>query len=180
MKIKREEAVALFVDYQERLVPAMAHKEALMANSVKLAKGLTILEVPHLVSQQYTKGLGQTVAEIREALGDDAYLEKMSFSCLEEDYIREAVAATGKNTVIVCGIESHVCVQQSVLDLLELGYGVVVVADCVDSRKDYDREIALERMRSAGAIITTCEALLYELTNRAGDDRFRAISKLTK
>ncbi len=193
-KILREEAWALFVDFQERLVPVMAHKEALIAQSVKLARGLEILGVPCLVSEQYPKGLGHTVPELREVLGD-GYLEKMTFSCMETPVIRAAAAAlgqeraeeasslagaSGRAAVIVCGIEAHICVEQTVLDLLAAGNRVVVVADCVDSRHPFDCQIALERMRDAGAVITTCEALLYELTHHAGNDRFRAISKLTK
>ncbi|MCI8513520.1 MAG: isochorismatase family protein [Lachnospiraceae bacterium] len=180
MKLQQDEVLALFIDFQEKLLPVMARKEELLANSVKLAKGLNILKVPHIVSQQYTKGIGHTVEEMREALGDDAYFDKITFSCLETEEIEKAIDRFDKDIVIVCGIEAHICVQQTVSDLLEDGYEVVVVADCVDSRKISDCQVALERMRDEGAIITTCEALLYELTNRAGSDCFKEISRLTK
>ena len=183
MKIKREEVQALFIDFQERLLPVMAHRDEVLANAVKLARGLEILEVPHVVTQQYTKGIGQTVPQMREALGDETYFDKITFSCLETEEIRAAVeklAEEGRKTVLVCGIEAHICVQQTVSDLLEAGDRVVVAADCVDSRKPSDCQVSLERMRQEGAVITTCEALLYELTNRAGNERFKAISRLTK
>lgn len=180
MKLQQEEVLALFIDFQEKLLPVMSHKEELLANAVKLAKGLGILEVPHIVTQQYTKGIGQTVEEMREALGDEAYFDKLTFSCLDTEEVAKAIDASGKDTIVVCGIEAHICVQQTVSDLLEEGYEVVVVADCVDSRKPSDCRVALKRMRDEGALITTCEALLYELTGRAGNERFKAISRLTK
>jgi hypothetical protein len=180
MKIQREEVLALFIDFQERLLPVMSNREELTENTVKLAKGLGILDVPHLVTQQYTKGIGNTVEPIREALGGDEFYDKITFSCLDTEEIRNAVEASGKKTILVCGIEAHICVQQTVEDLLGAGYRVVVAADCVSSRKPSDCQISLERMRQSGAVITTCEAVLYELTGRAGNDRFKAISRLTK
>ncbi|MBN2613335.1 MAG: isochorismatase family protein [Bacteroidales bacterium] len=133
-----------------------------------------------MVTQQYTKGLGETVSELGQHLGDMRKIEKLSFSCCGEPVFLQQLESTGKKTVIVAGIETHVCVLQTVLDLLELGYQPVIVEDCTSSRKFNDKKIALERMRDEGTIITTFESLLFELCKVAGNEKFKAISKLVK
>lgn len=181
MKIKRNETIALLVDVQERLLPVMAHKEQLMSRLERLLKGLKLLEVPILISQQYTKGLGMTEGALLDILESREYMEKISFSCWGEETIREAIqSCPEKRTVLVFGIESHICVLQTVLDLLENGYQAVVIVDCLDSRREQDMEIALRRMEQAGAILTTSEACLFELTEKAGSKIFKQISRLVK
>ena len=158
----------------------MGHIDTLIHNSSILLKGLAVLGVPAIITQQYTKGLGATVPEILEAAGDCPIFDKITFSCYQNEAIRAALKASGRNTVIVCGIESHVCVLQTVIDLLEDGYQVVLVEDCIDSRKASDKANALIRARQEGAVITSYEAILFELTQIAGNDRFKQISKLVK
>lgn len=176
MRIERSETAALIIDYQEKLVPAMHEKEKLIQNSCILLKGLQTLDVPMYVTQQYTKGLGETTADIREAAGMEEHIEKIAFSAYED--IKEQIHE--KKYIIVCGIEAHICVQQTVIDLKAAGYVPVVVADCVSSRKEYDREIALKRIREEGAIVTTYESLLFELLKQAGTDTSKKIQRLIK
>lgn len=176
MRILREEAVALVVDYQEKLVPVMREKELLIYHSQILLQGLKILDVPMIITQQYTKGLGTTVEDITAAIGTEAYVEKISFSAYEQ--VKEQIQ--GKKFVIVCGIEAHICVLQTVIDLAAAGYIPVVVEDCISSRKKYDKKIALERMKQEGAMITTTESLLFELLREAGTDTSKKIQRLIK
>lgn len=176
MRIVREETIAFIIDIQERLVPVMSHREALIEKASILTAGLKELEVPVYITQQYTKGLGKTIEEITEAAGDSEYIEKMRFSAYED--IKEKVA--GKKFVIVYGIESHICVLQTVIDLKEAGYIPILVADCVASRKESDLEMALKRAQAEGAILTTYEALLFELLEAAGTRTSRKIQHLIK
>jgi len=178
MRIKMDETAALIIDYQERLVPAMHNKDELIRNSRILIEGLQVLGVPLIVSTQYKKGLKETIPEISEAASGAETIDKISFSCFDEEKIREAFK--GRKTIIVCGIEAHVCVLQTVIDLCAAGYHVVLVEDCIDSRRENDKRIALRRAEAEGAMLTTYEAILFELTRYAGTDRFREISALIK
>lgn len=180
MRIRPEETCCVVIDYQEKILPAMAEKEQLMDNSVKLLNGLKILEVPVMMTTQYAKGLGTNVPEICEAAGTEEYCDKKSFSIFEDTGAREKLRSFGRKNVILCGIEAHICVLQSVMGLVEAGYQPIFVEDCVSSRKLHDKEIAVERARAEGAIVTTYESLLFELTGEAGTDRFKQISKLVK
>lgn len=176
MRIDRNKTVALVIDYQEKLVPVMHKKEKLIQNSCILLAGLEALGIPMAVTQQYTKGLGMTVEEITEASKEIEYAEKITFSAFE--HIRHDIK--GKKFVIVCGIEAHICVLQTVLDLLEKGYIPVVVEDCISSRNANDKKIALRRMRDEGAIITTYESVLFELLQEAGTAESKRIQRLIK
>ena len=164
------------IDYQEKLVPAMHKKEELIRNSQILLKGLKILGVPMCVTQQYTKGLGMTVSEIQEAAGTKAYMDKISFSTA--DVIAEQVQ--GKKYVILCGIEAHICVLQTLIDLKAKGYVPVLVEDCISSRKKNDKKMAIKRAIQEGAIVTTYEAVLFELLKEAGTEESKAIQRLIK
>ena len=176
MRIIREESIAFVIDIQERLVPVMSGKTALIEKASILTAGLKELEVPLYITQQYTKGLGKTVEEITDAAGSDAYIEKIRFSAFEE--IKEKLA--DKKYVIVYGIEAHICVLQTVIELSAAGYVPVLVTDCVSSRKEGDLEMALKRAEKEGAILTTYEALLFELLEAAGTKTSRKIQHLIK
>ena len=180
MRLLLENTLALAVDYQERLVPAMSGREELIQRSVMLLEGLEILGVETLISQQYPKGLGHTVEEIVKAAPSAKYFDKMEFSCCDNEEIFKELEQSGRKYVIVCGMESHVCVLQTVVDLAEKGYTPILVADCIASRKESDKQIALRRAAAEGAVVTTAEAVLFELLRRAGGDTFKAISKLVK
>lgn len=181
MRILAEDTMALVIDFQERLVPVMDNKEPLIHNTEILLKGLQALNIPMVVTQQYTKGIGMTVPELAEVFGESfEYNDKVSFSCAEDEEIFAKVVDNGKKNIIVCGIEAHICVLQTVIDLIAKGYNVILVEDCVGSRKDSDRLVGIKRAIAEGAIPTTYESILFELTRVAKSDVFKQISKLIK
>lgn len=176
MRIEREHTAAIVVDYQEKLVPVMNEKEHLIHNSEILLKGLKILDVPMYITQQYTKGLGMSIPEIQEAAETKEYIDKIAFTA----YDAVKWKLRGKKYVIVCGIEAHICVLQTVIDLKAAGFIPVLVADCISSRKESDKQVALERARQEGAIVTTYESLLFELLQVAGTDTSKQIQRLIR
>jgi nicotinamidase-related amidase len=180
MRILKEDSAAVIIDIQERLLPHMYDGEKMLRNCEKLIEGLKILSVPITVTQQYTKGLGPTQPSIMEMFSDFSFIEKTTFSCCGEPAFRENISLSGKKNIIICGIEAHVCVLQTCIDLIDDGFTPVIVADCISSRKPEDKSIAIERMRQEGALITTLESILFELTGRAGNDIFKSISRLVK
>ena len=180
MRIKKENTIGVVIDIQSRLYPIIHDNETLTRHNRILISGLRTLKVPIVVTQQYTQGLGGTIAEIEEVLGEFKHIEKTSFSCCDEPSFNEKLALSSKMYVIVCGIEAHVCVMQTVNDLIGQGYIPVVVEDCIGSRKPNDKKMAVKRMRQAGAIITTYESILFELLKYSGTDEFREISRLVK
>ena len=180
MKIQMDGAVGLVVDIQERLFPHIFEHEQLALNAVKLIRGLRVLDIPLLVTQQYTKGLGPTIAAIDQALEQYKPVEKLTFSCCGAPELMDSLAQLSRKHVILLGIETHVCVLQTTLDLIDQGYQPVLIEDCISSRKLNDKRVAVERMRSEGAIVSTYESILFELSGVAGTDTFKAISKLVK
>ena len=180
MRLLLEDTMALVVDYQERLMPAIHNHEDLERRSTILLKGLKTLGVPMVLTQQYTKGIGMTIPAITEAVGSSEYFDKITFSCYDDGAVSEKIENLGKKTVIVCGIEAHICVLQTCIDLKTAGYTPVLVADCISSRNAYDTEVALMRAQSEGILLTTTEAILFELTRRAGSPTFKEISRLIK
>lgn len=180
MKIEVNQSMALVVDIQEKLFPHMNQKDLLLENCIKLVKGLKLLDIPFILNEQYPKGLGQTHNSIKELLPHNKVFEKLTFNCCKTDKTKEAIVSSKKKFIIVFGIETHVCVLQSVIDLLKLGFTPVVVSDCTSSRKTNDAEVALRRMEISGAIITTYESLLFELCISAKNKVFKDISKLVR
>ena len=180
MTINREDTIAVFIDFQEKLLPAMSRKEELEDKTCRLAQGLKVLGIPHIVTQQYTKGIGETIPSIAEAIGEFTPIDKTTFSCMGHvDFVNQ-LEIISKPNVIVCGIEAHICVQQTVEQLLKEGYRVYVAADCCSSRSQSDYMWATERMEKAGAIMTTYESILYELLKDSRAEGFREISKIVK
>jgi len=177
---KIEDSIALVIDFQARLMPFIYRHEEMEKKAEIFIKGCRVLDVPLLVMQQYTKGLGDTSQILKDALGEFEHIEKITFSgCGNAEFI-EKLEASGKKNIIVTGIEAHVCVQQTVLDLLASGYNVYVLADCIGSRNETDRAYAEKRMRQAGAVITTMESVLFELLIRADHPKRKDISNLVK
>lgn len=206
MRIILEQTSALLIDVQERLFPHMYEQETLEHNLPILLTGLRILGVPLLVTQQYTKGLGSTIPALQETLGwttssafaaqkraastdpagtpvptgDAPYIEKIAFSCFDEPAFTKAFEALGRKRILLAGIEAHVCVLQTAVDLQQAGYTPVVIENCTSSRRENDKRIAFERLRAEGILVSTYESILFELTREAGTDTFRAISRLVK
>ncbi|MBI4633982.1 MAG: hydrolase [Deltaproteobacteria bacterium] len=180
MRIVKENAVGLVIDCQERLLPHVAERQQLLKNTGILIAGLKALEIPLLATEQYRKGLGITAPDISGLCAPFNPLEKTAFSCGDDQGFLQALVKTGRTSVVICGIEAHVCVLQTAIDLAGKGYTPVVVADCVSSRRLSDKETAIARMRQEGVIVTSYEAILFELCRIAGTEQFRAISKLVK
>ena len=158
----------------------MHESDQLLSNAVRLLQGLKVLQVPILLTEQYPKGLGPTLPAIMRELDGVVPVEKNCFSSCGAPPFREALEKSGRRNILLFGIESHVCVQQTALDLLETGYRPVVVTDCVSSRKVHDRDTAFLRLRQEGALLATLESVLFEMCAVAGTDTFKAISRLVK
>ncbi len=180
MRIVKDQTTAVFIDIQERLFPFIHDKDLIEQNLITLSAGLNTLGIPFLVTEQYTKGLGFTILPLKVELGNHEPIEKIAFSCCDEPSFMVALDLVGKKNVILCGIETHVCVLQTSIDLLQLGYQPIVIEDCVSSRKLSDKHTAIERMRQEGAIISSLESILFELARFSGNETFKAISKLVK
>ena len=175
-----ENALLMVIDFQERLMPSIFNYDQLGSKIETFIKGCHLLDVPIIVTQQYTKGLGETLPYLQDALGEFEQIEKITFSCYETPAFVSKLEESGRKTVIVTGIETHICVQQTVLHLLENGYTVYVVADCTGSRSEVDRIYAEQRMRQAGAVITTSESVLFDFLKRADHPKRKEISNLIK
>jgi isochorismate hydrolase len=177
--VSRTASRLLIVDVQEKLVPMIANYQRMLGNCRQLIHGAKILEVPVFATEQYPKGLGHTVAPLAELLGPVP--DKQLFSCAEVlDWGLAAEQADNRYQIVVAGIEAHVCVLQTVLDLLAGGFQVFVPADAVSSRSEFDCKIALDRVSTGGAVITTTESVLFEWCERSGTPAFKQISQLIK
>ncbi len=176
--MNRDDTALLVVDMQEKLVQLIRRHEALVWNVGRLIDGAKILGLPVLATEQYPKGLGPTSAELAAKLGTIS--AKLAFSCGECGELFEELGQKGIHRILVCGIETHVCVQQTVHDLLAAGFRVYLAVDAVGARGQLDYEIALRRMDSAGATLTTVEAALFEWCDVAGTPEFKQISNLVK
>ena len=170
----------LIIDIQERILPVINNHKMVVENTLKLIKGFKVLQLPIYFTEQYPKGLGPTHKSISDELGNIQPFDKMSFSCSGAGNLFEEFEKKNLSQIVVCGIEAHVCVQQTVLDLIENKLQVNLAADAVSSRKEIDYKVALDRMRHHGAEITTTESVLFELLKVCGTDQFRAISKIVK
>lgn len=174
------DSALVVIDCQERLWKVIAGADALARQIAVLLRGARILEVPVVVTEQYPKGLGSTVADVKEAAGDSPVLEKMTFSCAGDDGFQSCLRDLERATIVVCGIEAHICVLQTALDLLADGYSVQVVADGVGTRDPSNREVALRRLEQAGAVITCVESVLFEWMERCDAATFKEVQGLLK
>jgi nicotinamidase-related amidase len=203
-KLTEKNAALIVIDMQEKLLPAMSEMHSLIRRVETLLRGCALLNVPIIFTQQYTKGLGHTIEPIRKAYAEStpgakenvrfavddqlvplervefSYIEKTSFSVMGEPDFVAALERTGRRGLIVCGIESHVCVLQSAEDLSERGYAVYVAADASSSRRGSDSDLAFSRMARNGVTVTTTEALLFGLLKDAKHPAFRQTSELVK
>ena len=180
-RLRRAESVLVVIDFQERLAPAMHDGEASATEASKLIKGFEALGLPVLVTQQYTKGLGESLSQIKDSFASFSHIEKSAFSAMGEPNFVSALEQTGRRAVVLCGIEAHVCVLQTALDMLEAGFDVFLATDAVSSRKERDKQPGVKRMIQAGVIPVTVESALFELLdNDSKSDIFKMISKLIK
>ncbi|MBI5640530.1 MAG: hydrolase [Nitrospirae bacterium] len=178
--INKDEAVLVIVDIQERLAAVMSERQKVVDNCLHLVETAKLLDIPVILNEQYPKGLGPTVIEIKEALRHVAPLEKLTFSCCRGDSFPAGLASTDRKKVILAGMETHVCVLQTCVDLLKQGYAVHAVSDAICSRTKENYTTAIEFMRDAGAVITCTETVLFQLLEKAGTEEFKIISKRIK
>jgi len=174
-------SVLVVIDIQERLIPAMSNMDSCLAKSQIMLNAAKSLALDLIVTEQYPRGLGKTIPALKE-LFDHSWpiIEKTTFSCCGETQFMIELEKKKRRSIAVMGIETHVCVQQTVLDALAEGYQVFVLSDAVTSRSTVDRQVALDLMRDAGAVITTVEAYLFMLMRDAKHPQFKVISKLIR
>ncbi len=175
--LDKKDSVVAIVDIQDKLAAVMSMRDEVIKNCVHLIELAKMLKVPVLLTEQYPKGLGQTVEEIRKAVPAYRPLEKMTFSCCDDSRFLSELRRLSKKNVILAGMETHICVLQTCIGLLKEGLNVHVVNDAVCSRTDKNWITGIEFMRDAGAVITCTETVLFQVLKVAGTEEFKAISK---
>jgi nicotinamidase-related amidase len=180
--LEADSCALVVVDIQEKLLPPIFNKEALVKNSQLLIRLAKILDLPIMVTTQYSKGLGATVPEIASLLDSVTIFDKLEFSCFGSDQFRSRLKALpgNRNTVLLCGMEAHICVMQTALGALNEGYLVHVASDAVGSRAEWNWKIGLDRMKSAGAVISSTEMMMYELLRCSGTPQFKELLQYLK
>lgn len=175
--LEAEQCALVVVDIQEKLLPPIFNKESLVKNSQLLIRLAKILSLPIMVTTQYSKGLGSTVPEIANLLTDVVTYDKLEFGSFGCDQFRTKVKSlpANRNTLLLCGMESHICVMQTALGALNEGYLVHVASDAVGSRAEWNWRVGLDRMRAAGAVISSTEMMMYELLRCSGTPQFKEL-----
>lgn len=180
MRLRPDNTIAICIDFQEKLMPTITDADKVLDRAAMLVKGLRILGVPVMVTQQYTKGLGGTVEPVHSALGDYEPYEKGSFGAYDEPEFKAVIDAYGRKNIILFGTETHICVLQTALGLKYAGYNAMLIEDCCGSRKAQDKENGIRRAMGEGIMISGAESVLFELTVVSGTPGFKQISKLVK
>ncbi|WP_448204760.1 hydrolase [Azospirillum sp. sgz302134] len=180
MLLSSERSVLLVVDVQERLMPAILESARVARNVGILLKAAKALDVPVLATEQYPKGLGPTVEPLRDLLPPDSVVEKITFSCTGEPAFLDRLARIGRDQIVLCGAEAHVCVLQTALSLAAMGRTVALAADATSSRAASNLDLAIARMRGHGVEIVSTEMVVFEWMERAGTPSFKAVSALIK
>jgi nicotinamidase-related amidase len=180
--LEAERCALIVVDIQEKLLPPIFHKEQLVRNAKLLIRLAGVLKMPTVMSTQYAKGLGATVPEISSLLPGTQAIDKHMFSCFGSDAFCSTLKRLpgNPNTVLLCGMESHICVTQTALGALREGYLVHVASDAVSSRTEWNWKVGLQRMRAAGAIISSTEMMIYELLRSSGEPAFKELLPFLK
>ena len=178
--LKQENSLLLIIDLQEKLVKIAKDDIQIILNAEKLLKASEILNIPTIITEQYPKGLGETIPAIKDANKSANYYEKTTFSAIATEEILTAIKNENKKQIILLGIEAHICVLQTALELLENGYEVFVIKDACASRKTENLENAFDRLNSAGAVITDTEITLFELLKSSKHPNFKEIQALIK
>ena len=178
--LKREDSVLLIVDVQESFRSNINNFSDLTRNITIMAEAAKILKLPVVVTEQYPQGLGNIVAEISACLGEHKLFEKSCFSCCGSEPFMSYLEGTGRKQIVVTGIEAHVCINQTVHDLMEAGYQVHLVTDAISSRSQKNRETGIEKMLKSGAIPSSVETSLFEMLVEANTETFKAVQRLVK
>ena len=177
--LEREGACLVVIDVQERLFTHVADGESVLKRILKLVRFSKLVGIPIVLTEQYPKGLGPTLKVVKEEVAGDAIV-KTTFNCFGSREFESRLRGLGDKTLILSGVEAHICVAQTALDALDRGYRVVVVSDAVSSRRPEDKEIGLERLRVEGAVISSTEMLIYELLKDSSTDEFKKALMLIK
>ena len=184
MHLNRKMSQLLIIDIQDKVFAPIPNGAQIIDRTIKLIEAATLLEIPITVSEHYPKGIGATIAPIRRALGDDVpTFEKLHFSCLKDEALRlrfEENRDLGRGQIVIAGLETHVCVGQTALNLITEGYEVFLAADATGARSDLSRELAFARLRQAGAIIVDSEMVIFEWLEKAGTAEFKSMLPLLK
>jgi nicotinamidase-related amidase len=178
--LQSDNTALVVIDLQGKLWNVMNEKEALLENSLKLIKGLRILDIPIILTEQNPKGLGPTLDEIAQVLPETRPIPKLSFDCCQNKEFMQALSGLKRKQILICGIEAHICVYQTSLELLKQGYEVQVIVDSVSSRVIRNRDIALSRLQSEGVKLTVTEMAQYELLQSAENPKFKEMLKVIK
>jgi len=178
--ITPEETLLLVVDVQGRLAPSVHDSEAVVGAVGRMVRAASILEVPVLLTEQYPRGLGRTLDSVMELLPGAEPVEKLSFSCCGNESFMERLRAFGRNEILLAGMETHVCVYQTAVELLDFGYNVHLLTDAVSSRSEENRSLGIRCIEKSGAALSSTEMAMFELLREAGTDRFKAVSAIVK
>ncbi len=178
--LKRESAGLVIIDIQRKLSAVMAEKEAVISAVSVLIRGCRFMKLPMFFTEQYPEGLGPTEPALLELLDHTQAMTKKYFSCCRDTNLTQELKSTGISQVILAGMETHVCVQQTAFDLITDNFQVFLARDAVTSRKELDRDVALERMKQAGIVVTTVESILFELLESANAAEFHKVQRLIK
>ena len=178
--ISPKDTVLVIIDMQGSLFRVIDEHDKLLDNLLRLIQGCKVLEIPVIITEQYPRGLGPTLSEVSVLLPDCVPLPKTVFSCYRDSEFRHSLESTSRSQILLTGIETHVCVYQTSVDLSRSGYGVNIVTDCVGSRMAANKALGIQRAAAAGAKLTGMEMVLFELLQAAEGERFKAISKIVK
>ncbi|MCS6873767.1 MAG: hydrolase [Pyrinomonadaceae bacterium] len=179
--LQKEKCALVVVDMQEAFRHVIPDFSKIVSQIAALIEGCKILKVPILLTEQYPKGLGHTVEEIMKVIPEDCPIyEKTSFSCCGAEEFLEKLSSIGANQILVCGIETHICVSQTAHDLIEKGFQVHLIADCVSSRYPENKLIGIEKLKQAGAILSSAEMALFEMMRSSSHPCFKQIQTLVK
>ena len=180
MRLSTETSLLIVIDVQEKIFATMYEQKRVKDNIIRMVGGAKTLKIPIIWTEQYSKGLGPTIPELRAALGGHTCYEKITFSCADDNQILKAVEKVNPRDILLCGIEAHVCVYQTAADLIDRGNRVHLVSDAVMSRHKSNHEIALQRMEQIGVNITSVEMALFEFQRVARGETFKPIAALIK
>ncbi|MCK5039141.1 MAG: hydrolase [Thermoplasmata archaeon] len=178
--IDRKKLALVIIDIQDKLYPSIQDKESVKENVIKLIEFSKIMGIPIIFSEQYPRGLGETIQDIKDVLPDYGPLEKNTFSCCGEGDFEARLLELGVETIAITGIECHVCVFQTTRDTLARGYNVHVISDGVASRTPENKKVGLDRAREMGAVISSTEMFMFEVMERAGTSEFKEVAPLLK
>jgi len=180
MLIKADQSCLIVIDMQERLVPAMQAPARTIRNAAVLMQAANTIGVPVLMTEQYSKGLGPTVPELKKHIGDASVLEKMHFSCMQDEAFANKFSSLGRKQAVIVGMEAHICVLQTGVNLMEEGFDIFVVTDATSSRSPESEKACLDRLSACGAGIVTTEMVVFEWLKKAGSPEFKQLLPLIK